>query len=41
MWKHNGVDTVLVSVTFTEEHVQMVRSIAGRIEHFYCKYIYI
>ena len=25
VWKHNGVDTVLVSVTFTEEHIQMVR----------------
>ena len=25
LWKCNGVDNVLVSVTFTEEHVQMVR----------------
>ena len=31
VWKHNGVDTVLVSVTFTEEHVQMVRRLNSSI----------
>ena len=31
MWKHNGINTVLVSVTFTEEHIQIVRRLNSSI----------